>query len=352
MISIIVTIIALGVIVVIHELGHMLAARRAGVGVLEFSIGMGPVVLSKQVKETLYSLRAFPFGGFVKLAGMDDAEEPVPDSLNYQLKPWYDKALIIVSGSLANIFLGFVIFVMMFWISGVPQANSKIKSVMEGSPAAEAGVLASDEIVSVSGKSVTDVTHDVIGSIRRSHGQPINFKVRRGSEEFDVTITPEKGEKGTYQIGVMFDFTIQNYALLGSVTHGWKATWGMMGGVFESLKLLITGTVSIKEMSGPVGIVQFASHGYQRSMADFMGVVALISISLGVFNLLPLPVLDGGHLVFLIVEVLRGKPLAPATQMWIQKIGITLLVSLMVFALFNDAVSWQSRSKLFGKFFK
>jgi regulator of sigma E protease len=351
-ISVVVTIIALGIIVVIHELGHMVAARRAGVGVLEFSIGMGPIIMSKQVRETLYSLRAFPFGGFVKLAGMDDVEEPVKDELNYQLKPWYDRASIIVAGSFFNLILGFLIFTIVFWVSGIPEANSKVKSVVESSAAAHAGLLAQDEIILVNGHPVHGVHADVIGAIKASNGKQMILQVRRGEELMDVSVVPALSKSGVYQIGVMFDWTVKKYEFLDSAKFGAESTWSVTKGVFKSLQLLLTGSVSLKEMSGPVGIVQFASHGLDRSVPDFMGVVALISISLGVFNLLPFPVLDGGHLVLLVIETLRGKPLSDATQMWIQRVGIFFLIFMMVFALWNDTISWKTRSSLFNTFFK
>jgi regulator of sigma E protease len=349
-VGILMTLVGLGVVIFVHELGHLWAAKRAGVGVLEFSIGMGPKVLSRHVGGTLYALRAFPLGGFVKLAGMDpDDTGEVPVSAHFQSRPMAGRMLTIVAGSLMNLSFGFLLFVCIFAVVGKSTISPKIDGVLPGSPAATVGLAAGDVVMHLNEKPVKDVGKDFIAVLQRAQG-PVTLHVLRGDTSFDVTLTPAAVD-GRAQIGVRFAVSPerQPVGFIEALDMGAQTTWGHITMVFKTIGMLFSGKVSVKDMAGPVGIIQFASAGLSHGFSQFVGIVAMISISLGVFNLFPFPVLDGGHLVLLGIEALRGKPLSEAVTNRIQQFGTVVLIALMILILFNDVVQWQARWQLLGQ---
>ncbi len=345
------TLLGLGLVIFVHELGHLWAAKKAGVGVLEFSIGMGPKVLSRNIGGTLYALRAFPLGGFVKLAGMDpdDAGSSIPVSAHFQSRPMSGRMLTIVAGSLMNLSFGFLLFVCLFAAVGKSTVSPKLEGVLPGSPAAEVGLKAGDMILQLNGKPIQDVSKDFIETLQRASG-PVLIHVLREETAFDVTITPSQVD-GRAQIGVRFAVSPdrKSVGFIEALDMGAQTTWGHVTMVFKTIGMLFSGKVSVKDMAGPVGIIQFASAGLAHGFPQFVGIVAMISISLGVFNLFPFPVLDGGHLVLLMIEAVRGKPLSETVTNRIQQFGTIVLIALMILILFNDVSQWQSRWQLLGQ---
>lgn len=349
-----ITILSLGFVIFIHELGHLWAAKRAGVGVLEFSIGMGPRLWGRKVGETEYSLRIFPFGGFVKLAGMDDADTDVPDELNYYKKSVPARLLTISAGSLMNIFLGFVIFLVMYIGLGVPEQTSIVSGVVPASPAARAGLIAGDKIVRFETMQV-DAEHvsDMVRVIHQSAGKLLHFEFIRDGKLTSVLIQPEilKVESKEALVGIVFKQEVKHYGVFQGILLSIEATGNRIWGVFHSISYLIHGKAGLKEMSGPIGIVQFAAFGLHQGVVYFLNIIAMISISLGVFNLFPFPVLDGGHMVFLILEAIIGRPINKKWEARVNAAGIVILVSVMVIILINDVVHWQDRMHLFKRLF-
>ena len=349
-----ITILSLGFVIFIHELGHLWAAKRAGVGVLEFSIGMGPRLWGRKVGETEYSLRIFPFGGFVKLAGMDESDTEVPDYLNYNKKSIPARLLTISAGSLMNILLGFVIFLVMYIGLGVPEQTSVVSGVVPGSPAARAGLSTGDKIVRFESKPVDGGrVSDMVRVIHQSAGKSLHFEFMREGKLNSVLIAPEilKAESKEALIGIIFKQEVKQYGVFQGFLLSIEATASRIWGVFHSISYLIHGKAGLKEMSGPIGIVQFAAFGLHQGVVYFLNIMAMISISLGVFNLFPFPVLDGGHMVFLILEALFGKPINKKWEARVNTAGIIILVSVMVIILVNDVVHWQDRMSLFKRLF-
>jgi len=349
--GILVTLLGLSMVIFVHELGHLWAAKKSGVGVLEFSIGMGPKVFSRSFHGTLYAIRLLPLGGFVKLAGMDpdDTNSDIPVSSHFQSRPMAGRMLTIVAGSLMNLSFGFLLFVCLFAFSGKSVVSPIIEGVLPNSPAATVGLQAGDILQQINGQDIQDVTKDFIQKIQTSDS-PLHIQVLRDDATFDISITPDK-VNGRAQIGVRFSIAPerQPVKLREALDMGAQTTWGHITMVFKTVGMLFSGQVSVKDMAGPVGIIQFATAGLSHGFSQFIGIVAMISISLGIFNLFPFPVLDGGHLVLLLIEAVRGKPLSEKITNRIQQFGTIVLITLMIVILFNDVFQWQARWQLLGK---
>ncbi len=348
--SFIITFLALSFVIFIHELGHLLAAKRSNIGVYEFAIGMGPKIASLRFGETDYTLRLFPVGGFVKLAGMDDPQSDTHQfeenrSINAASK--WNRFLTISAGSIANVLLGFTIFVVIYSLLGVNQPTTTIRSFSESSPAKIAGLKIGDAVMAINNISVKTGT-DVINNLQ-SHptGQPITLSVKRGVDTIQLNLIPKlAGDRKI--IGVLFETskTPKRVDPATAIQLGTIATIDNIGLTFVSLKRLVSGEVKPDQMTGIVGIVQIASFGFKQGLANFLSFMAMISISLGIFNLLPLPALDGGHLVLLGLEKLRGRPLNPKWEARVSNVGFAFLIGLMVIILFNDLKQWSARNQL------
>jgi regulator of sigma E protease len=345
--SFFITIFALGFVIFIHELGHMWSAKRFGIGVYEFSIGMGPKVFSKKVDETEYSLRAFPFGGFVKLAGLDEDDgESVEDSLNFKKKPLWQRSVVIAAGSIMNLLLGFLIYSLVFSTQGVPESSATIATVVDGSPAQEAGLMTGDVIQSINQVSLDGKGKNLVEIVSNSKGEELVLAFSREGADKVVSLMP-KASGDSFIIGVALEVEYNRLNPFAAIGKGLVITGQQVMLVFKSLGMLFTGGASLKQLTGPIGIVQFASFQFGESLSQFLNVMAMISISLGVINLFPFPVLDGGHLVFLGIEAIRRKPVSQKVEILISNIGAAILITLMVLVVFNDIRFWQFRSDFF-----
>ncbi len=343
--SFLITLLALGFVIFIHELGHLLAAKRAKVGVSEFAIGMGPKIVSFNFKETMYSLRALPFGGFIKAKGLDDLEECALEE-DFREKSILSRASILAAGSFMNILLGFVIYFFISLLVGEQQLTSTINKVEMDSPAFTAGLQSGDKIIAINNQNVRDVQQDLIQIIKSSDGNEIFLTFLRAQEELTIGVYPTQSSTGAYIIGISFDVIYNNLNGFQAIGAGINKTMFTISQSFASIKMLVSGSISIKELAGPVGIVQIASSQIQKSMISFFALMAFISIGLGIINLLPFPILDGGHLLFLGIEALRGKPLNKNVELVINNAAAFLLITLMAFVVFNDVTSWNDRVDL------
>jgi regulator of sigma E protease len=348
--GILITLLGLSVVVFLHELGHMLAAKRVGVGVSEFSVGMGPKLIKYQWGETLYVLRLFPLGGFVRLAGLDDQEnKDAPNA--YPNKTIMQRFWTIFWGPLMNFILGFVIFFSIFAYQGVPNMDTLIvSSVTPSFPTAMAGLQANDILLEMDTIKLESVTQ-LIAYINQKKESPIQLKFSRNDKEKIVSVTP-KQHQGNYVIGVVFESQFQKGSLIQVTSHAMIMTKGYVVSVFKGIGMLITGKASVKDMTGPIGIIQFASFNLDKGLVYFFNVMAMISISLGVINLFPFPVLDGGHIMMLIIEAIRGgKKVSHKWFVAINNVGAAILITLMVFIIINDIRFWQDRVTLFKSLF-
>lgn len=444
---------ALGVLVTIHELGHYLVARWCGVKILRFSVGMGKVIYAKKMgkDQTEWAISLLPLGGYVKM--LDKRDEGVaiaPEDVNreFTAQSVWKRIAIVAAGPIANFILAIFVFFGIY-LYGVPEPSSKIRvpvtdaaahsvaysaglrqddivisvngkpvssfmelriliaqiglqgdvarltvkrakpygnteqldidlplgaieekewngdftsklgfsfaappaifaKVVEGSPAAQAGLKAGDQILAIGAVEITD-GRQLIEVISASAGKTLRFFVQRGSQGFEMDVTPEmKLERGkeTWRIGTELvanpELVVQELGPVDAFAKGMTNTWDSSLFTVKMMGNIVIGQVSWKNISGPITIADYAGQTSRKGLIVYLNFIALISISLGVMNLLPIPVLDGGHLLYYAMEVLMGKPLPEYVALMAQKVGVVLLMSLMAVAFFNDLVRLMS----------
>ncbi len=329
---ILVGVLLFGLLIFVHELGHFLAARLFGIRVHEFSIGMGPAVWKKEKGGVLYSLRLLPVGGYVKLLGEDESSE---DAAAFGNKHPLARMLVLFAGGFMNIIAGLLVFLLVFSFVGetyVPE----IDRVVAGSPAEAAGLMPGDVIVEIDGSRV-HIQNDVTLALMKNGGKETPVTVRRGEEKIRVSLTPAYSEEsGGYILGFYPKIMEMTPAL--SVKTAFYNTSFVVKLVIYSFTRLISGGVKLSEMAGPVGIVSEMQSAASSAMPllsllNFMG---LIAVNLGVMNLLPIPALDGGRIFFILVELIRRKPIKPEHEGFVHFIGFALLMLLMVLITFSD----------------
>lgn len=336
--GIILAILVFGLIVFVHELGHFLLAKANGIRVDEFSIGMGPRLLSFVRGETRYSLKLLPLGGSCMM-GEDDADDMSEGSFNS--KSVWARIAVVVAGAIFNFILAFIFAVIVVAYTGYDEPV--ISGTVEGFPADVAGMEAGDRIVKINNKRI-DVWREVTYHNMLHPGEELTLTYERDGERYEIEITPEQDEDGNYLMGVTSPASYTKANLLTALKYGVYEVKFWICTTLESLKMLITGVVGADQLAGPVGIVNVVDDTYQQSkdygfvivLINMLNIGILISANLGVMNLLPFPALDGGRLVFLLVEAIRGKRIPPEKEGIVHGIGMILLLALMVYVLFND----------------
>ncbi|GBE40685.1 MAG TPA: RIP metalloprotease RseP [Nitrospirae bacterium] len=357
-----------GSLIFFHELGHFIVAKMVGVRVLKFSLGFGPKLLGKKIGDTEYLLSAIPLGGYVKPLGEDPedelTEEEKPYSFGYQ--PVWKRAAIVIAGPVFNLVLAFLIFTSFLALNYpiiVPDLDSittAINDVTEGSPAEAAGFLSGDEITAINGTDIMDWS-EMAAVFSKSPGKELDVKVRRGDKVLNITVTPasekgmdENGEEATVgRIGIskkMSGNVIQSDSIFSAPVKGVQAVYEWSSLTLDVVAKLVTGNMSAKMMGGPIVIVNEAAKAAEVGAYPYLNLIAIISINLAILNLLPVPVLDGGHLLFFGIEALRRKPLSDKIMIVANKIGMTLLLLLIAFVIYNDTlkviVPWVKRTIL------
>ncbi|ANU13545.1 RIP metalloprotease RseP [Planococcus halocryophilus] len=406
-------IIIFGALVFFHEFGHFLFAKRAGILVREFAIGMGPKILGITKGETLYTLRLLPIGGYVRMAGEDmdtihiqaghrigillnkeglakkiimnqknvypeilfleveeadlekelwikgyDEEEKLmridvardavveengreiilaPYDRQFDSKTVGKRFMTIFAGPLFNFILAFLIFTALGMMQGIPTFEPVITEVTEESPAAEAGMQNGDLVTSIEGDAIA-TWDELVESVQNNAGNPLAFEVERDGEPLDFTITPEVAEQSAEEvgvIGVLYQSPMEK-DFLGSFAYGAERTIFWFKEIFRLLGMLVTGQFTIDALSGPVGIYKTTEEVAKYGFFTLMSWAGMLSINLGIMNLLPLPALDGGRLMFFIVEALRGKPVDRQKEGMVHFVGIMLLMLLMLVVTWND----------------
>jgi regulator of sigma E protease len=334
--TILVALVGLSALVVVHELGHMLTAKAMGVKVTEFGVGFGPTLLKKKLGKTLYSLRIILLGGFVKMAGMND-DEVGPET--YPSKAAWRRALIIFAGPLANLVAAVLILAVVFMV-GVPTgATTEIEEVVPGSMAAEAGVQGGDRMVSVNGQDIDswDSFQELMGE--QQTGEEVDLVVDRGGEqrEFsgELAADPEDPDRAIVGVRPVLEYT--SYGPLEALWLGAERTGQIIGLFGWFVGQLVTGEVDFYDsVSSPIGVVSVSSEVASQGAQSFAQLLALISINLAVFNLLPILPLDGGHLFFIAAEKVMGRPVSTETVAKIAAFGLALMLMLFFFATYAD----------------
>ena len=332
--------VVIGVLIFVHELGHFLFAKKARVRVERFSLGFGPPLWGKQWGETEYRLSAIPLGGYVKMYG-ENPEEVVTDPAHSFLhQSVWTRIPIVAAGPFFNFFFAIALIAFVY-VMGIPVPTAvQIGQVLEGSPAAQAGLHTDDVVLAFEDQAITSI--DALKShIMTSDGGTVHLRIKRGEQELVLPITPTRDSPSQeWRIGVELRpaaFTLQRTNPLVALGQGCAWTWQIIKLSFVGLGKLVSGNLPASEgLAGPIGIAveigRQADYGW-RSMVFF---TAAISVSLGILNLLPIPVLDGGHLLFFAIEIVNGAPLSLRKREVAQQVGLLILVSLMIFAFYND----------------
>lgn len=339
---ILIAILMLGFIVTVHEFGHYLVGRLCGIGIVEFSVGMGPKIFGFRRKGIDYSLRAIPLGGYCKFVGEDEDNDD-PRAMNNQ--PVWKRFLTVVSGPLMNFLLAFIFCVIMLDGFVLTDHHPIISHVYESTPAYESGIQVGDLIVEVNGTAISNDYAGIETARRLIHAaedNTIDIVVERETEEVLIQITPVPWENAEsnpdqpqYKVGIAF--YSRTYTLGEALAEGCEYMIFTTKAMLQSLKDLIFGKVGSEGVMGPVGIVSFVSDQVSSGrMFAAVQLIFILSLNIGIMNLLPLPALDGGRLIFLIVEAIRRKPVPPEKEGMVHAAGLMLLFALIIFITYKD----------------
>lgn len=355
--SVLAAIAVLALLILVHELGHFIAARVQGIHVNRFSIGFGPVLWKYQGETTEYAIRALPLGGFVGFPDEDPESEIPPNDPNLMgNRPIVDRAIVISAGVIANFIFAYFLLTAQAGIVGIPEPNYSpgvaIPEVRteQVSPAAEAGIEAGDVIIAVNSQSVgegREAIATVQEKIQRSAGEPLTFTIRREERELDITLTPKADSSGQGKIGVLLApngevVRRSPESLLEPFTYGAQEYQRIVELTFQGFgQLLSNFSESANQVAGPVAIVAVGANIASSNFGGLFQFAALISINLGIINILPLPVLDGGQLAFLAIEAVRGKPLPTKLQENITQTGVVVLLGLAIFLIVRDTLNLE-----------
>lgn len=351
--------VALLIIVFIHELGHFLVARWCGVDVEAFSIGFGKEVAGwYDRKGTRWKLAWIPLGGYVKFRGDANAAS-IPDAEamsrareepgNFHGKPVWQRAAVVAAGPIANFILAIFIFSAAFILVGNPIMEPRVDEVLPGSAAEQGGVQKGDLIVSINGRSI-QTFGDIQQSVITRAGDELAVVIDRGGQRIDLTLVPQVREEpdgfgGKIRIGLLGvkhnpegAIRYQRMGPVEAVEAGAYRTWFIIDSTFRYMGKLVTGRESTDQLGGPIAMAKAAGDAASVGFFQFISVIAFLSVSIGLINLFPIPMLDGGHLVYYAIEAVRGKPLGEHAQEWGFRIGFSLVIMLMVVGTWNDLV--------------
>lgn len=329
----------LSLIILVHELGHYLAALQAKIRVLRFQIGFGPAFFSKKINKTVFSLNIIPFGGAVTLAGLDEGDRAkVSKNERYDKKSWGARAWLIVAGSLMNLALGLLIFIFTYSILGVPQGLSKtIGTVLPDTPAARSGLRTGDKIISINNKQNITAEQMVKTIHDTSPGQSIKLVLDRRSKKTTVVIQPnyDKQTKKSVIGIVLKPETYQRLNIFQAVYYGLLETFSFISAFFVGLAGMFAG-FDLKNIAGPIGIFNISNQAWQYGLPVFLRFFGILSLNIGLLNLLPLPALDGGRLIFLICEKIFRRPVNRNFEKYVHLIGFMILFGLIFWISYND----------------
>jgi regulator of sigma E protease len=355
----------LTIVVFFHELGHFLVARWAGIKVLTFSLGFGPELIGFNDRHgTRWKISAIPLGGYVKFFG-DESEASTPSAALAQMSPQErehsfhhksvgKRAAVVVAGPVANFLLAIVIFTTLFAVFGKPSTTARVDSIQEGSAAARAGFQSGDVVTAVDGRSISSFT-EMQRVVSVNAGQPLKFQVRRGENQTELVATPDLKEikdsfGNSHRIGVLGisranqpnDVNTESVNPLTATWLGLKETWFVVDRTLAYVGGVFTGREAADQVGGPIRIAQISGQVATIGVTALIHLAAVLSISIGLLNLFPVPLLDGGHLLFYAVEAIRGRPLSERAQELGFRIGLGLVLMLMVFATYNDILHLAS----------
>lgn len=343
-IKIILFLIIFGIVVISHEFGHFLIGKRNGIRVVEFAVGMGPTLLSFQKGETKYSLKLLPIGGACIFDGEDGVaeEDGVIDEHSFIRANVWARLATVFAGPFFNFLLAFAFSLILVAFNG--SDRPVVQQIMEDSAAQEAGILAGDEIRRINGERIRIYREVSLISVL-NQGEPMEIEIERGGEIKNVTLTPLYNEEDArYYIGLRGSGELIKCNPAQVFQYGMYEVRYWVKATYKSLFMLISGRAKKEDVSGPIGMAQFVGETYDEAKTygistvifTMINIVILLSVNLCIFNLLPIPALDGGRLVFMILEIIRGKPIPPEKEGMVHFAGLVALMILMVFVMYND----------------
>ena len=341
MLTIIAFIFVFSILIFFHEFGHFIAAKASGVKVYKFAFGFGPRILGFTKNQTEYVICLIPLGGYVKMAGemgqesVKETSEEIPEEQRFDKKSLGIRALIVALGPFMNIATAVVIFSFIFFINGIPVVTNSVSTVIENGPAEQAGIYSGDKIIAINSIKMEEPKR-IANIINESSGEELQITLDREGEIIDVFIIPEYDDnykKGL--IGITFEVSVEKINIFSAFLKGLMTTGNIIKLIFSNTIEMITGKVPI-EIAGPLGIAQMTGEAAKLGFLNLLYFTAILSIFIGLFNLLPIPILDGGHIIILAIEKLRGKPLEAEKINFMYLIGISLMIIIFIIATYKD----------------
>jgi regulator of sigma E protease len=334
--TIIAFLLVFGGVVFIHELGHFLFAKLFNIEVSEFALGFGPKLISKKIGETRYRINIIPLGGYVKIAGMDHDDSE--DQRSFNFKPLWQRFLVIFTGPLMNFVLAFLLFFLVFLNTGVPSGTVvELGKLQPNSPAILAGLQSGDQVISINGQKVLGL-REMIGTIESNPGQELSFQVERQGRLIEISVIPRADSEtglGKINAEIMEKPVLKKIGIVPAFKHGITWTFQVVVVIINGLREMITGKMA-PDFTGPLGIAQLAGEAARSGFADLLWLAAVLSVNLGLFNLLPIPALDGGRLLFFVFEFVRGKPVDPKKEQIVHYVGFVLMMVLFLLVTYKD----------------
>lgn len=341
--TIIYFILVLGITILIHEFGHFLFAKKFGVHCYEFSIGMGPRLFKWKRKndETEYSIRLFPIGGYVSMAGEStEVDKNVPKSKHLQHKSKFQRFMIMFAGVFFNYILAVVCFTIVGLVNGSPTNVPYISGVSEGYPAHTVGIETNSQIIKINDKKIRNMDHLTL--------ELATFE----DEEISITVLTETGEEKVYKLApkveevdgetvYRYGFTISTEVKKGffnAIKYGFTKLFALMEQMIMIIAYLVTGKLSLSALSGPIGIYNLVGESAKAGLINLVYLVGYLCVNVGIINIIPLPAFDGGHILFIIIEAIKGKPISPKVENTIHAVGMIFLLLLMLVVTINDII--------------
>lgn len=335
-------IIILGVIIFIHELGHFICAKKSGIYVYEFSLGMGPKIFkfNRKNDETDYCLRLFPIGGFVQMAGEEiDDDENVPKDKKFNSKNFGQKFITVIAGIMMNFILAVILLFVVGLINGAPQNKAIVGAIDPNYPAYTSGLQEGDQILKINGRNA-NTSDKLTLQLQVFQGENINVEIERNGVIQQLTLTPkEVKEDGEiyYRYGFQIEDEVET-GIFASLKYAFTKTFSLVHQMIFIIWYLITGQLELGSLAGPVGIYSVVGSAAASGLVSLLYLTAYISINVGFINLLPIPAFDGGRILFLIIEKIKGSPVDQKLENTIHTIGFFLLMALMILITYNDII--------------
>ncbi|NLL62026.1 MAG: RIP metalloprotease RseP [Candidatus Atribacteria bacterium] len=347
MITILAFIFVLGIAILFHELGHFIIAKMAGIKVFTFSIGFGPKIVGISWRGTEYKLCLLPFGGYVKMAGEEpqgevecrdrnpEISQEVPKSQRFDNKPFLTKSAVVMSGPLMNVVLAILLLMIVFSFSGIATITNTITEVASGKPAALSGLQQGDRIIAINSLKI-DNAEEISQIIDSNRGNPMSLTILRNNETTEITIIPEYNEEyDRAMIGITLEISVEKLSFFQSFKKSLHTTGEIIQLIIKGFLEMFTGKIPV-ELAGPLGIAQMAGEAAQFGFINLLFFTSVINIFLGVMNLLPIPILDGGQVLLFTIENIRNKPFSPEYIKILYLVGLSLIVMVFLFATYQD----------------